>query len=725
MGDVFLNFTIQAKIPYALFTVAMLSTLGFTGMASAQDTGFSTIQTYDHLCTGAFLKSSATSYALIPDETPYHTYFNPTRIPECESCKIIIMDFSDFESYNNLSSALLERTEVFGVGDFQTFALAPYDVFWTINEHAQKPIGGQPECFPGLDSILNNIVRNVIGSSDSDSIPAPYDHANPDDLIGVIINTHEPTRVQEYLEQNGAVPLSTTTSLDEHVRMEAFVPVSLLIPFMEQHPDVEISAMVMDERIIIHTGDWYYNPGWRAGIYQPVHHFWGGNVGVISIDTDRAPTKDKLSVWDQSKCHYSDGLDLSVSGQCEGNIGTRAAEILLDTDLLANFYVVEANLPHIASTINWMFHKGVDTVHILTDAETLTATMSRAYLLSPTEPPSLSNHEPILDIDSTTISQGAVRYWFSVQDNDLDAHLFFAAESGNRSIATVESEYESVAGQSPGYSNAIRSSYVDITTHSTGTVKITVSVSDGASVVTDTFSVIVTNNTSPKLEIDRLRFNLVVGEAEDFTPVAVDPDGDTLSYEIVEPAGGLEFASVSVSNDTITLTPIAEGQDVIEIAVSDGRGGYDQGSFRVCVVESNSPIQLSPMPSHIAVPVGAETVAIQVVATDTDGDAVLFPTIVGYNRTVASIEFPYLGPYVVTDEYHHSPPCDARYGVEQHRIPLLITPNAVGNTTVTITAADAWSSDSATFQVIVYEPTDSNYEYFWNYRIPKDVFPYP
>ena len=131
------------------------------------------------------------------------------------------------------------------------------------------------------------------------------------------------------------------------------------------------------------------------------------------------------------------------------------------------------------------------------------------------------------------------------------------------------------------------------------------------------------------------------------------------------------------------------------------------------------------MPSHIAVPVGAETVAIQVIATDTDGDAVIFPTIVGYNRTVASIDFPYLGPYVRTDEYHHSPPCNARYGVEQRRIPLFITPNAAGSTTVTISAVDTRSSDSETFQVIVYEPADFNHDHFWNYRMPRDIFPYP
>lgn len=122
----------------------------------------------------------------------------------------------------------------------------------------------------------------------------------------------------------------------------------------------------------------------------------------------------------------------------------------------------------------------------------------------------------------------------------------------------------------------------------------------------------------------------------------------------------------------------------IEITVSDGKGGYDQGSFRVCVRESNSPTQLSPLPSRIAVSVGAETVAIQVVATDTDGDKVIFPTVFGDNRTVANIEFPGLGFWTEQLVYCHSPPCDARYGMKQRRIPLFITPDTVGNTTVTM-----------------------------------------
>ena len=73
------------------------------------------------------------------------------------------MDFPYHELHDSLVPALLERTEVFGVEEFQAPAeIAPYDRFWAVND-AWKPIGGHSQCFPGLDPILNDIVRNVIG----------------------------------------------------------------------------------------------------------------------------------------------------------------------------------------------------------------------------------------------------------------------------------------------------------------------------------------------------------------------------------------------------------------------------------------------------------------------------------------------------------------------------------------------------------------------------------
>ena len=245
------------------------------------------------------------------------------------------------------------------------------------------------------------------------------------------------------MKQNGAVPLSTTVS-DESASMEAFVPISLLIPFVEQHPEAEARVMVVDHNAIIHTGDWYYDMGvrsvWRTDVDRaPIGILSRAAMwGVIDTGADGTISGDELPADIQGRCHYSDGLDPPNLESCEENVGSRTVEILMDLNSRARLYVVEANPPHIASTVNWMFDKGADTIHILTDAETLTATISRAYLLLPTEP-SLYNFEPNLDIDDAILSQEYThRHWFSVQDYDLDDHLVYAAASSNRSTATVK-----------------------------------------------------------------------------------------------------------------------------------------------------------------------------------------------------------------------------------------------------------------------------------------------
>ncbi len=715
-GDTFLNFIIQAKISYVLFTVIMLVMLGSTGMASAQNVMGFFINTYDNLCTEAFLRSMDGSHITV------------TRYPDSISEHTSILIHLPTDKSEDILHALLERPDVFSVQTFPVVGEPPFPDKQYYSPTAHDPPETRLECYPELDHILNNFVRNVLGSPDNDSIPAPYDHANPDDLIGVIINTHEPSRVQEYLTQNGAVMLSTTI-LDEYTSIEAFVPVALLIPFVERHSDVEISAMVIDERVVIHTGDWYYNPYGVSHAGRNDQIYWYvplGHVGVINMSSEHAPASDELTADIQDRCYYSDGSKPLDIQYCE-DVDARIAEILMDAHPQAKLYVVEADPPHIISTANLMLDYRVDTIHIITDAGTLTTTMSRAYLVHATETPPPYSHEPVLDVDNATISKGdEVRYGFSVRDRDLNDRLFFDAESSNRSIATID---KSLHGLRPsGYDNTVHNGYMNIISHSTGMVKVTVSVTDGTSVVTDMFVVNVTDNTVPKLRVDRFQFNLVVGAEDNFTPVAVDPDGDTLSYEI-QPGGdfpkdSVESVSVSISNNTLTLTPIAQGRDDIAITVSDGRGGHDYASFNVCVVTSNVSPQISPMPSYIAVPVGAETIAVPVLVTDADGDEIFLFSITGHNRTVADIHYPFLGPYAVPEIYYHLQPCVPRLG-EDHSVPLFITPNVAGNTTVTIRAGDAWGGkDTETFQVIVYDPVDPYHAPGWGYGIPRDLFPY-
>ena len=218
-----------------------------------------------------------------------------------------------------------------------------------------------------------------------------------------------------------------------------------------------------------------------------------------------------------------------------------------------------------------------------------------------------------------------------------------------------------------------------------------------------------TNNTVPELNVDRVRYSLIVGETHTVTPIAVDIDQDTLLYDILEPADGLTSVSINITNNTMILTPIAEGQDYIGMTVSDGRGGYDQGHFRVCTVASNSPPRLSSIPEHIPISVEAETVNMLITATDTDNDKIFWFTVSSSNRSVASAQYDYENTRrLQTGEYHHVSPCESRYGGETSQS-LLITPKGIGNSTITIRIADVWGgTDTKTLHVTVYEPTDAN-----------------
>ena len=105
--------------------MTMLLLLGIAGTASAQDSMGLIIQTYDHLCTGAFLNSSAISYTVVPGEVQLSH-----RTDVCESCAMI-MDFPPNEFGTSLIPALLERAEVFGIAEVATRHSLQYS--WIIN----------------------------------------------------------------------------------------------------------------------------------------------------------------------------------------------------------------------------------------------------------------------------------------------------------------------------------------------------------------------------------------------------------------------------------------------------------------------------------------------------------------------------------------------------------------------------------------------------------------
>jgi uncharacterized protein YxeA len=98
---------------------------------------------------------------------------------------------------------------------------------------------------------------------------------------------------------------------------------------------------------------------------------------------------------------------------------------------------------------------------------------------------------------------------------------------------------------------------------------------------------VITLNNPPEItNKDLAPTKATVDSAVNFTFLATDLDGDALTWSKVS---GAEWLNIDVNNGTIYGTPSEEnlGSNVFTIEVSDGRGGYDNHTFTVIVVEDD------------------------------------------------------------------------------------------------------------------------------------------
>ena len=115
---------------------------------------------------------------------------------------------------------------------------------------------------------------------------------------------------------------------------------------------------------------------------------------------------------------------------------------------------------------------------------------------------------------------------------------------------------------------------------------------------------------------------VVAGQAYAFTPSAADPDGDTLSFAIVNRP---PWASFSASTGRLSGTPTSSsageyGQ--IGITVSDGKSQASLTPFSVTVSQSNRPPTIAGTPPTTARE--GQAYEFTPLATDSDGDALTF-----------------------------------------------------------------------------------------------------
>ena len=134
---------------------------------------------------------------------------------------------------------------------------------------------------------------------------------------------------------------------------------------------------------------------------------------------------------------------------------------------------------------------------------------------------------------------------------------------------------------------------------------------------------------------------------------AIDPDGDRLTYSIVKGTPGL---TINANTGVLAWAPglTQAGEHDITIAVSDGRGGRDEQSFAINVVDIDKPPQvflsatnmiISPGESTLLRAFAADDVQVaslalavndQPLALDANGEASFAGTEIGYVKAVAT-----------------------------------------------------------------------------------------
>ncbi|WP_068616086.1 S-layer homology domain-containing protein [Paenibacillus tuaregi] len=195
-------------------------------------------------------------------------------------------------------------------------------------------------------------------------------------------------------------------------------------------------------------------------------------------------------------------------------------------------------------------------------------------------PPSSSNHDPVVKNDlaavTVDVTDGVKKISLAdvFQDEDGDA-LTYTAESSVTGVATV----------------AVNGSELTLTPVNAGTATIKVTADDGkGGKVSSSFTLTLTpaplvnhqpvvSNTISDVGTETGAQDKTIGLSSIFS----DEDQDVLTYSAVSLDAGV--ATVSVTNDQLSITPLVAGSTTVTVTASDGHGGSVQTNFKVTVQE--------------------------------------------------------------------------------------------------------------------------------------------
>lgn len=158
-------------------------------------------------------------------------------------------------------------------------------------------------------------------------------------------------------------------------------------------------------------------------------------------------------------------------------------------------------------------------------------------------------------------------------------------------------------------------------TVSLGAHSFEVQVTDGkGGIGTQSFSVWVYLDNRPPEITSQPPFSGVIGEAYTYDVTSVDPDGDTVTYSLIEAPDAMD---IDPHSGLISWMPEEADSYPVSVQVTDDQGANNTQTFSIQVLAvPNEPPQITSVPGTTAVI--DETYHYAVTATDPEGDAVVF-----------------------------------------------------------------------------------------------------
>ncbi len=223
------------------------------------------------------------------------------------------------------------------------------------------------------------------------------------------------------------------------------------------------------------------------------------------------------------------------------------------------------------------------------------------------------NYSPVITgVAPGSVDEGAA-YLFEPESSDVDGDPLVYSIENKPSWAEFDVATGALSG-TPGFDQAGQFSAINI------------SVTDGKEIVAlEPFAITVENvNRLPSVSGTPLT-GVIAGSGYEFTPVAVDPDGDLLAFTVINKPAWSNF-----NIETGQLSGLPNNSHVglypeITIQVSDGIGSVSLPSFSVVVGLNNSAAVIGGVPASVVAEASAYSFMPNV--SDADGDVLTFSII--------------------------------------------------------------------------------------------------